>query len=150
MQPNVNTRNMPSEMSSVERGAPGLQRLRQKGNRGAEARQKSNHTQHHCALRTIPWQSNYRGVMLRKHSIGAMSVELYCCRRRRGRLMRTLLLFAGLVAILLGALWIGQGTGLLMWPASSYMLQQTQWAYYGAALVIIGLLALVYSGRSRG
>ena len=64
--------------------------------------------------------------------------------------MRTLLLLAGLVAILLGALWIGQGTGLLMWPASSFMLQQTQWAYYGAALVIIGLLTLVYSGRGRG
>lgn len=64
--------------------------------------------------------------------------------------MRTLLLLVGLVAILLGALWIGQGTGLVMWPTSSFMLQQKQWAYYGAALVIIGLLALVYSGRSRG
>ena len=64
--------------------------------------------------------------------------------------MRTILLLCGLVVILLGALWIGQGTGLVMWPRASFMLQQTQWAYYGAALVIVGLLMLVYSARNRG
>jgi type IV secretory pathway TrbD component len=63
--------------------------------------------------------------------------------------MRTLLLLFGLVAILLGGLWIGQGTGLVMWPRSSFMLQQTQWAYYGVVLVIVGLLMLIYSARSR-
>ncbi len=64
--------------------------------------------------------------------------------------MRTLLLLCGLVAVALGALWIGQGTGLVMWPRSSFMLQQTQWAYYGAGLLIIGLLMLIYSSRGRG
>ena len=64
--------------------------------------------------------------------------------------MRTLLLLCGLVAVALGALWIGQGTGLVMWPARSFMLQQTQWAYYGAGLLIIGLLMLIYSSRGRG
>jgi len=64
--------------------------------------------------------------------------------------MRTLLLLCGLVAVALGALWIGQGTGLVMWPRSSFMLQQTQWASYGAGLLIIGLLMLIYSSRGRG
>ena len=64
--------------------------------------------------------------------------------------MRTLLLLCGLVAVLLGGLWIAQGTGLVMWPRSSFMLQQTQWAYYGAGLLIIGLLMLIYSSRGRG
>ncbi len=64
--------------------------------------------------------------------------------------MRTLLLLCGLIAIAFGALWIGQGTGLVMWPRSSFMLQETRWAYYGAVLLIVGLLMLVYSGRGRG
>jgi hypothetical protein len=63
--------------------------------------------------------------------------------------MRTLLLLGGIVAVLLGGLWVGQGTGLIMWPASSFMLQQTQWAYYGAAILIIGLLMLLYSRPGR-
>jgi type IV secretory pathway TrbD component len=88
--------------------------------------------------------------MVRKRPIAAMPVDILSLPSSKGRLMRTLLLLVGLVAILLGALWIGQGTGVVMWPASSFMLQQTQWAYYGAALVIIGLLMLVYSARRGG
>ena len=36
----------------------------------------------------------------------------------------------GIAALLLGALWIGQGLGLIMWPASSFMLAQMQWCLY--------------------
>ena len=63
--------------------------------------------------------------------------------------MRTLLLLGGIVAVLIGGLWIGQGTGLVMWPASSFMLQQMQWAYYGTAVLIVGLLMLLYSRHDR-
>ena len=38
--------------------------------------------------------------------------------------MKTLLLIAGIAALLMGLLWIGQGTGLIQWPASSFMLDQ--------------------------
>jgi hypothetical protein len=61
--------------------------------------------------------------------------------------MKTLLLLVGVVAILMGALWIGQGMGYIMWPRSSFMLQQTQWAYYGAALAVIGLIIVYWSRR---
>ncbi|MCW1381683.1 hypothetical protein OLX02_02485 [Novosphingobium sp. KCTC 2891] len=54
----------------------------------------------------------------------------------------------GIAAILMGLLWIGQGTGLVMWPASSFMLAQRQWAIWGILLVGLGLV-LVLRGKRR-
>ncbi len=48
--------------------------------------------------------------------------------------MRTPLLTIGLLAILIGLLWIGQGTGYVQWPQSSFMIDQISWAWYGAGL----------------
>jgi hypothetical protein len=60
--------------------------------------------------------------------------------------MRKLLLIAGLLALAIGLLWIGQGTGLIAWPQSSFMINQIQWAGYGAALAAVGLI-LIWQGR---
>jgi hypothetical protein len=65
----------------------------------------------------------------------------------QGRLMRTLLLILGLIALALGLLWIGQGTGMIAWPASSFMIRQIQWAGYGAALAALGLVLIWQSKR---
>ena len=35
---------------------------------------------------------------------------------------------AGFVALAIGLLWIGQGTGVVAWPRSSFMINQLQWA----------------------
>jgi hypothetical protein len=48
--------------------------------------------------------------------------------------MRNLLLILGVLALAIGLLWIGQGTGVILWPEASFMISQTQWAGYGAAL----------------
>ena len=61
--------------------------------------------------------------------------------------MKTLLLTVGTLALLVGLLWIGQGTGYVNWPQSSFMISQMQWAYYGAALAIAGLLIIVVAQR---
>jgi uncharacterized membrane protein len=61
--------------------------------------------------------------------------------------MRTLLLIAGLFAFAIGLLWIGQGTGMVNWPASSFMIRQIQWALYGAALAALGLILIWQSRR---
>jgi hypothetical protein len=53
--------------------------------------------------------------------------------------MRIPFLTLGLLAFLVGLLWIGQGTGLVAWPRSSFMISQMQWAWYGAALAAVGL-----------
>jgi uncharacterized membrane protein len=60
--------------------------------------------------------------------------------------MRKLLLVVGLLALAVGLLWIGQGTGVIKWPESSFMISQIQWAYYGAALAAVGLI-LIWQGK---
>ena len=60
--------------------------------------------------------------------------------------MRKLLLVVGLLALAVGLLWIGQGTGVIKWPESSFMISQIQWAYYGAALAALGLI-LIWQGN---
>ncbi|UZE46749.1 hypothetical protein [Rhodopseudomonas sp. P2A-2r] len=61
--------------------------------------------------------------------------------------MRIPFLTLGLLALLIGLLWIGQGTGYVNWPQSSFMIQQTQWAWYGAALAAVGLGLMALSRR---
>jgi uncharacterized membrane protein len=61
--------------------------------------------------------------------------------------MRRLFLIVGLLALALGLLWIGQGTGVVNWPASSFMVNQIQWAGYGAALAALGLILIWQSRR---
>jgi hypothetical protein len=61
--------------------------------------------------------------------------------------MRQLLLIVGLLALATGLLWIGQGTGMVNWPSSSFMIKQIQWAGYGAALAAVGLILIWQSKR---
>jgi uncharacterized membrane protein len=60
--------------------------------------------------------------------------------------MRRLLLIVGFLALAVGLLWIGQGTGVINWPQSSFMINQIQWAGYGAALAALGLI-LIWQGK---
>lgn len=61
--------------------------------------------------------------------------------------MRIVLATLGVLAILMGLLWVGQGLGLIMWPASSFMLAQLQWAINGALLAAFGVLCVWYARR---
>ena len=61
--------------------------------------------------------------------------------------MRRWLLITGLLALAMGLLWIGQGLGVINWPASSFMIRQLQWAGYGAALAALGLILIWQSKR---
>ncbi len=61
--------------------------------------------------------------------------------------LRPILLILGLACALTGGLWIGQGLGYVHWPRSSFMLDQRQWADYGAAVAVVGLLLLLVGRR---
>jgi hypothetical protein len=61
--------------------------------------------------------------------------------------MRLVLQILGVALILSGGLWALQGAGLVMWPASSFMLAQGQWVLYGLITVAIGALLLWLSRR---
>jgi len=62
--------------------------------------------------------------------------------------MRPILKVIGILAVLMGLLWIGQGTGLVMWPRESFMLAQSKWAVNGAILAGIGAV-LLWCTRDR-
>ena len=62
--------------------------------------------------------------------------------------MKTTLLIAGIAALLMGLLWVGQGAGLIHWPASSFMLDQRPWIAPGGILALIGL-GLIMASRRR-
>lgn len=49
--------------------------------------------------------------------------------------------------VLMGLLWIGQGTGLVHWPASSFMLDQRPWAVRGVLLAVAGVGLWLAGGR---
>jgi uncharacterized membrane protein len=61
--------------------------------------------------------------------------------------VRQLLLIVGLLALAMGLLWIGQGTGLVNWPQSSFMIKQIEWAGYGVAVSALGLILIWQSKR---
>jgi hypothetical protein len=63
------------------------------------------------------------------------------------RILRISLLAAGVLAALLGVVWIGQGSGYFPFPASSFMIHQSPWIWRGAILAIAGLVAIAGSCR---
>jgi uncharacterized membrane protein len=54
----------------------------------------------------------------------------------------------GALMIAVGVIWIGQGFGLVRWPASSFMIDERRWVGWGAALALLGI-ALFAAGRRR-
>lgn len=62
---------------------------------------------------------------------------------------RVISVVVGVVLCLLGALWIGQGTGNVQ---GSPMTGHSQWTYLGAVLIVVGVVAIVsavYRRRKR-
>jgi hypothetical protein len=64
--------------------------------------------------------------------------------------MRTAVLSIGVIAILVGLVWIGQGTGYFPYPGSSFMINDMAWAYYGIALAVLGLVAVAVASKMTG
>ena len=61
--------------------------------------------------------------------------------------MKTVSLIIGVFAVLSGLLWIGQGSGLVMWPSSSFMLDQRIWVMWGVLLATVGAGLIMLSRR---
>jgi len=52
----------------------------------------------------------------------------------------------GIILLLIGGLWMAQGSNLL---AGSAMSGQSMWLWIGAAVAVIGIVALVWTNRRR-
>lgn len=63
--------------------------------------------------------------------------------------VRIAAIIIGTLMLVMGLLWIGQGTGLIMWPAESFMLAERKWAVNGVVLALAGA-AVILMGRRVG
>jgi hypothetical protein len=61
--------------------------------------------------------------------------------------MQTLLTIIGIILLIAGVVFMGQGSGYFPYPASSFMISQSRWIYYGAAIAVVGLLVIVLTRR---
>ena len=61
-----------------------------------------------------------------------------------GTVVKLVLTIASVLAMLLGAWWIAQGTGL---APIGFMANNMDWAYRGAAVFVVGLIAFVFARR---
>jgi hypothetical protein len=58
--------------------------------------------------------------------------------------VKLVLTIAGVVAVVLGCVWMLQGIGVL---PGSFMTGQMQWAIYGAVLAVVGVVVIVWARR---
>jgi hypothetical protein len=61
--------------------------------------------------------------------------------------LKIVLTILGVVLLFGGLLWMGQGAGLIHWPASSFMIDQRPWILRGALLAFLGAVFIWYARR---
>jgi uncharacterized membrane protein len=53
----------------------------------------------------------------------------------------------GLLMLLMGCLWIGQGLNIIKWPADSFMIGVPMWSWNGMFLALAGAALIWWSRR---
>ena len=61
--------------------------------------------------------------------------------------MKALLTTVGIILILAGLVFMGQGSRYFPYPAESFMVGASQWIYYGGAIAAAGIVVLVIASR---
>ncbi|MBY2965242.1 hypothetical protein HF251_21525 [Rhizobium leguminosarum] len=64
-------------------------------------------------------------------------------------MLRTVGYAVGLLLILLGLIWIAQGSGYFPYPASSFMINQSIWVLWGSIMAAAGIAVTVIISRLR-
>ncbi|MGP4690797.1 hypothetical protein [Agrobacterium cavarae] len=62
--------------------------------------------------------------------------------------LRTILSILGGLIVLMGLVWIGQGSGYFPYPASSFMINQSPWMLRGALTAVAGIILIVVARRA--
>lgn len=62
--------------------------------------------------------------------------------------LRTILSILGVLIVLMGLVWIGQGSGYFPYPASSFMINQSPWMLRGALTALAGIILIVVARRA--
>jgi hypothetical protein len=63
--------------------------------------------------------------------------------------MKTVLVVLGVIAIVMGLLWAAQGSGVFPYPASSFMINDVAWVYYGLGTAVAGLIVISVARRRK-
>jgi len=63
--------------------------------------------------------------------------------------MKAPLMLVGIVVLAAGLVFVGQGLGYIRWPASSFMISEIKWAYYGGGIAVVGILLIIIAHGSR-
>jgi hypothetical protein len=61
--------------------------------------------------------------------------------------MKGLLTIVGVILLLAGLVFMGQGSRFFPYPAESFMVGASQWVYYGGGIAIVGLVLLIIAWR---
>jgi len=61
--------------------------------------------------------------------------------------VKMLLLLVGMLVCAAGIFFAGQGLGYINWPASSFMISNMRWVYYGGGIAVVGILLVIISLR---
>jgi hypothetical protein len=62
--------------------------------------------------------------------------------------MHALLRAIGVIALIAGLGFLGQGFRFFSYRADSFMTSDSQWIYYGIGIALIGLLLIIFSRPS--
>jgi hypothetical protein len=57
--------------------------------------------------------------------------------------MKSFLMLIGIIVLLAGLFFAAQGSGLIPWPAESFMVGASRWVYYGSGIAVLGLLIIL-------
>jgi len=63
--------------------------------------------------------------------------------------MRPFLTALGAFLVFSGLFWALQGAGIVMWPASSFMLAKDDWITYGLLTAAVGAVVMWVGRRKR-
>jgi hypothetical protein len=61
--------------------------------------------------------------------------------------MKTPLTIIGVILLLSGLVFMGQGSRYFPYPAESFMVGTSQWIYYGGGIALVGLVLLIVAWR---
>ncbi len=65
------------------------------------------------------------------------------------KILKLIALIFGVLCILMGGLWIGQGLNIIRWPAESFMIGVPKWSVNGTILLLFGLALAWWSRRKQ-
>jgi hypothetical protein len=62
--------------------------------------------------------------------------------------MHALLRAIGVIALIAGLGFMGQGFRFFAYPTDHFMTSETRWIYYGVGIAVVGLLLIIFSRPS--